>query len=151
MKTFILAAALSASFLGLNVSSAAAAEGVCMPVGGTALGQFFDEGNEVIGAMSGTFAATRWSVLSMDETETGFAVDMAHAFSTARGGVVRTKDKIVLTRIEGMENEYALDITYTVDETFGHLKGYTGSFNSFGRLNLATGEGLVRYSGQICK
>ncbi len=151
MKKVFFATALAASFWGLNTNSVQAAGDTCIAIGGTALAQFFDDGTQVVGAMSGTFAAARGTVLSQETTETGFALDMIHAFSTADGGVVTTQDNIILTSVEGMENEYALDIEYTVEESFGHLKGYTGSFNSFGRLNLATGEGSVRYTGAICK
>ena len=123
----------------------------CHTIGGTALGQFFDENTEVIGAMSGFWAATRGSVLSQTETETGFDLVMRHIFSTPSGGVVTTKDKVKMTKIVGSDDNFALDVSYSIDETFGHLKGYTGTFHSFGRLNVTTGEGLVRYSGEICK
>ena len=148
MKHLFASLAIAAATV---ASQAAASPQHCLPIGGTALGQFFDDNAEVIGAMSGFWAAKRGSVLSQVETDTGYDLDMRHIFSTASGGVVTTRDKIKLTKVVGDADNFALDIAYTVDETFGHLKGYSGTFYSFGRLNLKTGEGLVRYTGEICK
>ncbi|KAJ53993.1 hypothetical protein ACMU_04625 [Actibacterium mucosum KCTC 23349] len=55
------------------------------------------------------------------------------------------------TKLAGDADNFVLETNYTLDETFGHLKGFSGTFYSFGRLNLKTGEGLVRYTGEICK
>jgi len=152
MKSKTLNAALFAALmLAAAPVSAEAAGDNCVPIGGTALGQFFNDGKDVIGAMSGTWSAVRGTVVSQKKTPTGLDLGMEHVFSTGEGGVVRTLDDVTLTTIPGQENDYGLDIAYTVVESFGHLKGYTGTFNSYGRLNAATGEGVVRYSGQLCK
>ena len=150
MKKSMYALAISASLLALGAPGASATEN-CIPIGGMVAGQFYDGGKQVIGAMAGTWAATHGTVVSEKKTATGILLGMEHAFSTSRGGVVRTRDKVVLTTVPGKKGVYALDITYTVAEAFGHLKGYTGSFNSFGRINLNTGEAVVRYAGQLCK
>lgn len=145
------AAILAAIMFGTGASGAQAAGGDCIDIGGTALGQFFNDGKDVLGVMSGTWAATRGTVVSEEETATGLLLGMEHAFSTSQSGVVTTRDKVVLTTIPGSENDYGLDIAYTVVESFGHLKGYTGTFNSYGRINTGTGEAVVRYRGEICK
>jgi len=152
-KIILGAALLSAASLALFAfaSVAQAGDKQCVPIGGTALGQFFNEGKDVVGAMSGTWAATRGTVVTQKKTATGLLLGMEHAFTTGEGGVVRTHDNVVLTTIPGKKDDYGLDIAYTVVESFGHLKGYTGTFNSYGRINTASGEAVVRYSGQLCK
>ena len=133
------------------MSGASAAGGRCIPIGGTALGQFFNDGKDVLAPMFGTWSATRGTVVSQEVTTTGLLLGMEHAFSTDKGGVVTTRDKVVLTTIPGFVNDYGLNITYTVNEAFGPLKGYSGTFNSYGRVNMDTGEAVVRYSGQLCQ
>ncbi len=151
MNKTVGTAIFAAILLGAGAASAQAAGGECVNIGGTALGQFFNDGKEVVGAMSGTWASTRGTVVSEEKTTTGLLLGMEHAFSTSGGGVVLTRDKVVLTAIPGGENDYGLDIAYTVVESFGQLKGFAGTFNSYGRINTGTGEAVVRYRGQLCK
>ena len=120
-------------------------------VAGTAMGQFYNDISEVVGVTSGTWAAGRGSVLSQKETDTGMLLEMEHVFSTSQGGVVRTKDRVELTKIEGKENTFMLELTYKVVETFGHLSDYKGSFNSLGLINLVTGEAFVRFNGGLSR
>lgn len=101
--------------------------------------------------MSGTWSGARGTVLSQSKTATGATMQMEHAFSTADGGVVRTKDEVQLTPVEGKPQTFLLELAYTVVEAFGPLKGYSGTFNSFGLIKLENGKALVRCSGQICK
>jgi len=143
---------MAASVALMAFSSMAQAESrQCLPIGGTALGQFFNEGKDVVAAMSGTWTSTRGTVVSEKKTETGLLLGMKHAFSTSEGGVVTTRDNVTLTSIPGEKDDYGLDIAYTVVESFGHLKGYAGTFNSYGRVNTASGEAVVRYKGELCK
>jgi len=46
-----------------------------------------------------------------------------------------------------------IEITYHVkeDSTSGQLKGYAGTFNSYGLVDMENFEGVIRYSGEICK
>ncbi len=150
MKNLLTGIAICIALLA-GATGAQAENKQCLPIGGTALGQFFNDGKDVLGAMSGTWNSTRGTVVSEEKTATGLLLGMEHAFSTSAGGVVTTRDKVVLTTIPGSENDYGLDIAYTVVESFGHLKGYTGTFNSYGRINTGTGEAVVRYRGQLCK
>ena len=76
---------------------------------------------------------------------------MEHVFTTSKGGVVRTRDEAELTGVPGKKDVYMLELAYTVAESFGHLKGYAGTFNSFGLFNMGIGEALVRYFGEISK
>lgn len=143
--------ALTACLCALGASGAQAADKHCAPMGGEALGQFYNAGNEVIAAMSGTWTAARGTVKSQKQTATGLLLGMEHVFSTGDGAVVRTKDVAELTAVPGKKDTYMLELAYTVVESFGRFKGYTGTFNSYGLINLGTGEALVRYVGEICK
>lgn len=151
MKWLIYALAISAGLFGANLTSAQAAENACIPIGGEALGQFYNDNKDVVAAMSGTWAAARGAVKSQKQTPTGLSLEMEHVFSTSDGGVVKTQDKAELTAIPGKTDAYMLELAYTVVESFGRLKGYAGTFNSYGLFKMGSGEALVRYSGQICK
>lgn len=151
MKTITHPLALALGLLAANVSGAHAADRQCLPVGGEALGQFFNGNNDVIAVMGGTWAAARGTVKSQEKTAVGLSLAMEHAFSTSDGGVVRTNDVAELTEIPGKKDTYMLELRYTVVESFGRLKGYAGTFTSFGLINMASGQVLVRYSGEICR
>ncbi len=150
MKRLSYALAISAGLFSANLMKAQAAEAACIPIGGEALGQFYNDGKDVVAPMMGTFAAARGTVKSQKQTATGLSLEMEHIFSTSDGGVVRTKDKAELTSIPGKADVYMLELAYTVVESFGRLKGYTGTFNSYGLFKMGSGEALVRYNGQIC-
>ena len=151
MKKLNCVIAVAAGLIAANLSRALAAEKQCIPIGGEALGQFYNEGNDVVAAMMGTWASARGTVKSQKKTATGPDLAMEHVFSSNAGGVVRTRDAAELTEVPGKKNTYMLELTYTVVEFFGNVKGYAGTFNSFGLLKLGTGEALVRYFGEICK
>jgi len=80
-------------------------------------------------------------------------MDMEHYFMTDKGGFMHTKDLGILTKVEGKKDRYMIEINYDIQdqESRGELKGYKGSFNSFGLVNLAELTGLIRYSGEICQ
>lgn len=151
MKMIIAALALAAAANFTSISEGNAADKTCIPVGGEALGQFYNEGKDVVGAMMGTWTATRGKVKSEKKTPTGSLLEMEHVFSTNTGGVVRTRDVAEMTAVPGKKDSYMLEVTYTVVEALGALKEYTGTFNSFGLIKTDTGQALVRYEGKICK
>lgn len=151
MKTIIAALALAASATLTTIPTAHAADKACIPIGGEALGQFYNEGKDVLGAMMGTWTSTRGTVKSEKKTATGISLEMEHVFSTNSGGVVRTRDVAEMTAVPGKKDSYMLEVTYTVVEALGPFKGYAGTFNSFGLIKTNTGQALVRYEGEICK
>lgn len=151
MKKFTLTIAVAAVSSVAQAGLAQAADKTCIPIGGEALGQFYNDGKDVIGVMMGTFASTRGSVKSEKKTATGMLLEMEHVFSSNTGGVVRTKDVAELTAVPGKKDAYMLQVSYTIGESFGNLKGYSGTFNSFGLIQLDSGQALVRYTGEICK
>lgn len=68
-----------------------------------------------------------------------------------RNGLIRTRDKATLTSIPGKDNTYMLEIAYKVMDSRGTYAGYSGGFNSFGLIDLAKGQVILRYQGEICK
>jgi len=151
--------ALSALFTTLllaGVSTAYADEGNCMPIGGVAIANFVaqnDGTTTIVAALSGSVEATSGKIVAQRETKTGLEMDMEHYFMNDKGGFIHTKDLGILTRVEGQKDRYMIEITYDVQEgnSRGVLKGYKGTFNSYGLVDLKNMEGQVRYSGKICK
>lgn len=151
MKTIAATIAITAGLLGSTISGASAAEKDCRPIGGEALGQFYNNTKDVVAAMSGTWAAARGTVFSQKLTPAGLNLEMEHVFSTSDGGVVRTHDVAELTAIPGKADAFMLELSYTVVEGFGRFKGYSGTFHSYGLFRKESGEALVRYFGEVCK
>lgn len=148
MKTIFATLAVAASFAAI-APAAHAEDHSCRAIGGTALGQIYDE-NQIIAAMDGTWASARGEILSQTDTETGFRAEMQHVFATDDGGIVKTRDNAEFTAVPGKDNTYMLELAYTVVEGFGTLEGYSGTFNSFGLIKMNDGTALVRYEGEVC-
>ncbi len=88
MKKLTYAMVLSAGMIAANATGALATEKQCIPIGGEALGQFYNDGADVMAAMMGTWASARGTVKSQRKTATGLALEMEHVFSSSAGGVV---------------------------------------------------------------
>jgi len=137
-------------------STAQADEGSCMPIGGTGMPNFVPQNDgtmTIVAPLTGSVVTASGKITAQRETKTGLEMDMEHYFMNQKGGFMHTKDLGILTRVEGKQNRYMIEITYQVqkDSTSGVLKGYKGTFNSYGLVDLDNLEGLVRYSGKICK
>jgi hypothetical protein len=146
---------ITLSFL-LTVMTSAYANESCMPIGGTGMPNFFSQQEGVISAiapLSGSVSAATARVDAQRETETGLEMDMQHFFMTDKGGFMNTADLAVLTKVPGKKERYMIEITYHVkeDSTSGQLRGYSGTFNSYGLVDMENFEGVIRYSGEICK
>ena len=75
---------------------------------------------------------------------------MEHHFGRTDGGSITTKDLGILTAVPGRPGRFMIEITYDIQngQSRGTLKGYQGSFKSFGLVDLrseADMNGLVRY------
>jgi len=157
MNKYLKVLAVSA---GLVFSSQVALAETCIDIGGVALGNFLNEGDEkpliVSAVLTGFVDSAAGKILDQRETETGFDLDIEHYFTRADGGTIHTRDEGVLTAIPGKAGRFMLEITYEVQEGRGRgsLKDYTGTFRSFGLVDLRDRndlKGLVRYSGELCK
>lgn len=107
----------------------------------------------IVAPLTGSTVTASGKITSLRKTATGLEMDMQHYFMNAKGGFMHTKDKAVLTPVKGKKDRYMIEITYQIQEssTSGVLKGYKGSFNSYGLVDLENLQGLIRYSGSICK
>lgn len=153
MKSLILGAMLT-------LSGAAAYAESCLPLGGVAIANFYAEGENqpiiISAALMGSVNNAAGKILAQRETPTGLEMDMEHYFGRTDGGAIWTKDLGVLTAVPDRPGRYMIEITYEVqsERSRGTLKGYSGSFQSYGLVDLRSTDalqGLVRYSGEICK
>lgn len=132
----------------------------CIPIGGVAIPNFFAEGEGkpiiISTPLTGSVINAAGKITAQRKTSTGLEMDMEHYFGRDDGGAFQTKDLAILTTVDGKPGRYMIEITYHIqsDVTRGTLKGYKGKFNSYGLVDLRNPnkmEGLVRYSGEICK
>lgn len=154
VKTTIFALALALS------GQAQAKANECIDLGGVALPNFFAEGDGqpiiISATLMGSVQNAAGKILAQRETATGLEMDMEHYFGRSDGGSVYTQDLGILTTVPGKPGRYMLEITYDVQKGKGRgtLKGYDGQFKSYGLVDLRDPnnmQGLVRYSGKICK
>lgn len=142
--------ALTALALATVTFNANAANNQCMPIGGTALAEAIDE-TSFVAEMSGAFASANAKVINQTKTDSGLVLGLEHTFLNDRGGLLKTKDKAVLTAVPGKEQTYMIEVTYNVVDARGAYTGYKGTFNSFGLIKLGEGKIVIRYSGELCK
>jgi hypothetical protein len=145
-------------FMSITISTVSTgfAENICMPIGGVGMPNFVpqeDGSFAIVAPLTGSVSNAAGKVTGQRTTKTGLEMDMEHYFMTNKGGFMHTKDLGILTRVVGKKDQYMIEITYDIQEasTSGELKGYKGRFNSFGLVDLANLNGLIRYSGEICK
>lgn len=155
-KSIVLTAATTV----LLISAAAAQAQTCLPMGGVAVANFFSEGEGkpliISAALTGTVNNAAGKITAQRETSTGLEMDLEHYFGRTDGGAFFTKDLAVLTAVPGKPGRFMIEISYEIQEdvTRGTLKGYKGSFKSYGLVDLRLPDdmkGLVRYDGEICK
>lgn len=158
MRKSILATAAVTMLLASGAVAQAAES--CMSLGGVAVANFFAEGDDqpiiISASLMGTVNNAAGKITAQRKTETGLEMDMEHYFGRNDGGAFSTKDKAILTAVPGKPGRFMIEIHYEIQEdaTRGTLKGYKGSFDSYGLVDLRSGDdmkGLVRYGGEICK
>jgi len=154
LKKVLLGLMVPASIAGM--STLQAAENNCMPIGGLGTANLVAEkdGTYTIAAkMVGSVSNAAGKVTKIRKTATGLELDMEHYFMTAKGGFMLTRDIGVLTAVPGKKDHYMTEITYKIQEgsTSGVLKGYKGTFKSWGLTDLGKPQVVVRYAGEICK
>ncbi len=156
LNNHILGLTVSTAILTASLSTATAAGNSCMPIGGLGMPNFVpqpDGTTTIVAPLTGSAATASGKITAQRETKTGLEMDMEHYFMTEKGGFMHTKDLAVLSGVTGKKNRYMIEITYHIQEasTSGVLKGFKGSFKSYGLVDLANLQGLIRYSGEICK
>lgn len=148
---------IAAASLSVIVSSGAiAGQKICTPIGGVAMPTFSPQTDGTIritAALIGSVSAASGTITAQRETKSGLEMDLNHYFLNDSGGSFHTVDHADLTAVPGKNGNFMIEIDYSIEKgsTTGTLKGYEGSFKSYGLVDLNNMEGLVRYSGEICK
>jgi len=147
---------VSVLLLSASIPNALATEKICMPIGGLGMPNFVPQKDgtiTIVAPLTGSVATASGKITAQRKTVTGLEMDMEHYFMTEKGGFMHTRDLGILTEVNGKKDRYMIEITYHIQEasTSGVLAGYKGTFQSFGLVDLAKLNGLIRYSGEICK
>lgn len=155
-RKYITGFAMSTVILTTNISTAMAAGSSCMPIGGIGMPNFVPQPDgtiTIVAPLTGSVATASGKITAQRETKTGLEMDMEHYFMTDKGGFMQTKDQATLYRVAGKKDRYMIEISYHIQEstTSGVLEGYKGNFKSYGLVDLENLQGLIRYSGEICK
>ena len=127
-----------------------------MPIGGVGMPNFVRQPDgtiTIVAPLFGSATTASGKITAQRETKTGLEMDMEHYFMTEKGGFMHTKDLAILSPVAGKKDRYMIEITYHIQDgsTSGVLAGYKGKFNSYGLVDLENLQGLIRYSGTICK
>ena len=142
----------------ITAQSAQAEE--CIDLGGVASANFYAEGEGqpiiISASLTGSLQNAAGKITAQRTTSTGLEMDMEHYFGRADGGSITTKDLGILTAVPGRPGRFMIEITYDIQDgqSRGTLKGYRGSFKSYGLVDLQSEsdmKGLIRYEGKICK
>jgi hypothetical protein len=119
-------------------------------MGGTATFDFVEPIGGYVVAMSGDFDGGVFARVVGEPRVDGAQthVDMEHFFLRKDGSAIRTRDKGVLTAVEGQSRLLA-ETTYTVAHATGAFEGMEGQFRSWGAIEPETGKGVLRFWGVI--
>ena len=119
-------------------------------MGGTATFDFIEPLNGYLVAMSGDFDGGVFARVAGEPRVEGAKthLDLEHFFMRKDGSTIQTRDKSVLTAVEGEEALLAAT-TYTVVTASGAFAGMSGQFRSWGSINPVTGQGVLRFWGEI--
>jgi hypothetical protein len=146
----------TAGLLVIVSTSAFSDQKMCTPIGGMAMPTFSPQADGAIRITSplvGSVSAASGTITAQRETKSGLEMDLNHYFLNNTGGSFHTVDYAELTAVPGKPGNFMIEISYSIEKesTTGTFKGYEGDFKSYGLVDLNNMEGLVRYSGEICK
>lgn len=144
----LLGLTISLSLAGGSVSAQGDA-GACSAVGGTFMLNFIDE-TTGLAALSGDLSgAVRGVIVEMTAHEDGsMSFTAEHVINTVSGDMLMTQDEATLTPVE--EGVFYMVQNQTIVGGTGEFAGVTGSLEEFGVVNMSSGQGVLRYSGELC-
>ncbi len=153
MKNYLIPALTIATLSAFSFSIQAKE---CMDIGGVAMPIFSPQPDGTIritAPLMGSVVATSGTITKQIPTKTGLKLELNHYFLDSKGEAFHTEDNAVITNIPGKTDRYMIEINYDFEpgSARGTLEGYTGSFQSYGLVDMNKLEGLVRYNGNICK
>jgi len=145
-----------ASLLVFVSTSSVASQKTCTPMGGVAMPTFSPQADgsvRITASLIGNVTAASGTITAQRNTKSGMEMDLNHYFLNDTGGSFHTIDHAELTAVPGKAGRFMIEINYSIEteSTTGTFKGYEGDFKSYGLVDLNKMEGLVRYSGEICK
>lgn len=147
---------LALILLAIISSNTFASQKLCIPIGGTGMPTFSAQKDgtvRITAPLIGSVSAASGTITAQRETRSGLDMDLNHYFLNNTGGSFHTQDHAELTAVPGKAGNFMIEIDYSIEKgsTTGTFKGYEGDFKSYGLVDFNRMEGLVRYSGEICK
>lgn len=135
--------------VGVNATSAQDATTDCETVGGTFLINFVDPTTGLAVLSGDLTGAVRGVILdqTMNEANT-MSLSLAHVIVTETGDMLMTTDEATLTPVD--EGLFFMQQTQTIVGGTGRYAEVTGTLTEFGAVNMNTGQGVLRYTGEIC-
>ncbi len=119
-------------------------------MGGTATFDFFEPLAGYVVAMTGDFDGGVFArqIGEAREEDGATHLDLEHFFMRRDGSTIQTRDKSILSAVPGQTRLLAAT-TYTVVKATGAFEGMSGSFKSWGAIDPHTGQGVLRFWGEI--
>jgi hypothetical protein len=119
-------------------------------MGGAATFDFIEPLNGYLVAMSGDFDGGVFARVVGEPRVDGAKthLELEHFFMRKDGSTIQTRDESVLTAVEG-EDRLLAATTYNVVKATGAFEGMGGQFRSWGAMNPKTGQGILRFWGEI--
>jgi len=147
---------VAASLFTIISTSVFADQKICTPIGGMAMPTFSPQADgtvRITAPLIGSVSSASGTITAQRETKSGLEMDLNHYFLNNTGGSFHTVDHAELTAVPGKAGRFMIEINYAIEKesTTGTFIGYEGNFKSYGLVDLNNMEGLVRYSGEICK
>lgn len=121
----------------------------CTTVGGAFLINFIDETTGLAALTGDLTGAVRGVILESEPGDDGtLALTLEHAITTEAGDLILTSDQAMLTPVE--DNVFLMRQVQTIVGGTGEFAEATGSLQEFGAVDMALGQGVLRYTGEIC-
>ena len=119
-----------------------------MTVGGTFILNFIDETTGVAVLTGDLQGAVRGVIRSQTPGEQGVLhLLLEHAITTVAGDLIVTSDQATLTPVQ--DGTFVMRQTQTVVKGTGRFAGASGTLEEIGVVDMAKGQGVLRYSGHI--
>ena len=121
----------------------------CISMGGTANTRNLSQ-TEFVVAMTGDFQGGAFAKsLSAKQMKDGWTeYQLEHYFTTEDGSWIKTRD--VGRHQKVYENRYYGETRYQVVDAGGDFAGFRGEMRSWGSFDYGTGDGVLRFEGQLC-